>query len=197
MLAPWKKSYDQLRQHIKKQRHYFANQGPSTQSYGFSNSRVWVWELDYKESWVLKNWFFWNVVLEQTLESSPDCKEIQPVNPKGNQSWIVIGRTDVEAECPIIWPPDAKYWLIGKYSDAGQDWRWEENGTTEDETVGWHHQLDGQEFKSAPGVGDGQGSLAYCNPWGCKESDATERLNWHDCQREETSKHREKPGQEP
>ena len=122
------------------------------------------------------------------LKSSPDCKEIQPVNPKGNQSWIVIGRTDVEAERPIIWPPDAKYWLIGKYSDAGQDWKWEENGTTEDETVGWHHQLDGHEFKSAPGVGDEQGSLAYCNLWGCKESDTTGRLNWHDCQREETPK---------
>ena len=114
MLAPWKKSYDQPRQHIKKQRHYFTNKGPSSQSYGFSSSHVWMWELDYKESWGLKNWCFWTVVLEKTLESPLDCKEIQPVHPKGNQSWIFTGRTDVEAKTPILWPPDAKNWLTGK-----------------------------------------------------------------------------------
>ena len=113
MLAPWKKSYDQPRQHIKKLRHYFADKGPSIQSYGFSRSHVWIWELDYKESWVLKNWCFWTVVLEKTLESPLDCKEIQAVHPKGNKSWIFIAKTDAEAETPILWPPDAKNWLIG------------------------------------------------------------------------------------
>ena len=132
MLAPWKKSYDQPRQYIKKQRHYFANEGPSSQSCGFPGSHVWMWELDSKESWALKDWCFWSVVLEKTLESPLDCKEIKPVNPKGNQLWIVIGRTDVEAEAPILWPPDATNWLIGKDPDAGKDWRQEEKGTTED-----------------------------------------------------------------
>ena len=122
-LLPWKKSYVQPRQHIKKQRHYFANKGPSSQSYGFSSSHVWMWELDYKESWVPKNWCFWTVVLEKTLLSPLDCKEIQPVHPKGNQSWIFIGRTDAKAEAPILWPPDAKNWLTGKDPDAGKDWR--------------------------------------------------------------------------
>ena len=166
------------RQHIKKQRHYFANKGPSSQSYGFSSSHVWIWVLDYKESWVLKNWCFWTVELEKTLESPLDCKEIQSVHPKGNQSWIFIGRTDVEAETPILWPPDVKNWLIGKDYDAGKDWLREEKGTTEDEMVGWHHWLDGHEFEQAVGVGDGQGSLACCSPWGGKESDTTEWLNW-------------------
>ena len=114
MLAPWKKSYDQPRQHIKKQRHYFANKGTSSQSYGFSSSHVWIWELDQKESWALKNWCIWTVVLEKTLESPLACKEIQPVHPKENQSWAFIGRTDAEAETPILWPPDAKSWLIEK-----------------------------------------------------------------------------------
>ena len=113
-LAPWKKSYDQPRQHIKKQRHYFANKGPSGQSYDFSSSHVWTWELDYKESWALKNWCFWTVMLEKTIESPLGCKEIQPVHPKGNESWIFIGRTDAEAETPILWPPHEKSWLIGK-----------------------------------------------------------------------------------
>ena len=113
---------------IKKQRHYFANKGPSSQNYGFSSGRVWMWELDYKESWMPKNWCFWTVVLEKTLESPLDCKEIQPVHPKGNQSWIFIGRTDAEAEAPKLWPPDAKNWLIGKDPDAGKDWRLDENG---------------------------------------------------------------------
>ena len=115
-LALWKKSYDQPRQHIIKQRHYFANKGLSSQSYGFSSGHVWMWELDYKESWALNNWCFWTVLLEKTLESPLNCKEIQPVHPKGNQSWIFIGRTDVEAEAPILWPPDAKNWLLGKDS---------------------------------------------------------------------------------
>ena len=128
MLDPWKKSHNQPRQHVKKQRHYFANKGPSSQSNGFSSSRVWIWELDYKESWVLKNWCFWNVMLEKTLESLLDFKEI---NPKGNQSWIFIGRTEDETETPVLWPPDAKNWLIGKDPDAGKDWRQEEKGMTE------------------------------------------------------------------
>jgi len=140
-------SYDQPRQHIKKQRYYFANKGPSNQSYGFSSSHVWMWEPDYKESWALKNWCFWTVVLEQTLESPLDCKEIQPVHPKGNQSWIFIGRTDVEAETPILWPPAGKNWLIGKDPDAGKDWRQEEKGMTEDEMVVWHHWLNRYEFE--------------------------------------------------
>ena len=127
-----KKSYDKPRQHIKKQRHYCANKGPSCQSYGFSNSHEWTWELDYKESWALKNWCFWTVVLEKTLESLLDCKEIQPVHPKGNQCWVFIGRTSVEAETPILWPSDAKSWLIWKDPDAGKDWG-QEKGTTEDD----------------------------------------------------------------
>ena len=146
--------------------------------YGFSSSHVWMWELDYKESWALKNWCFWTVVLEKTLESPLDCKEIQPVHPKGDQSWVFIGKTDVDAETPILWPPDAKSWLIGKDLDAGKDWGQEEKGTTEDEMAGWHHWLDGHEFVWTPGVGDGQGGLACCNSWGRKESDMTEWLNW-------------------
>ena len=137
-----------------------------------------MWELDYKDSWVPKNWCFWTVVLEKTLESPLDCKEIQLVHPKGNQSWIVIGRTDAEAEIPILWPPDLKNWLIGKHPDAGKDWRWEEKGMTKDERVGWHHQLNGREFEQAPGVGDGQGRLVCCSPWGGKELDMTKWLNW-------------------
>ena len=173
MLPPWQKSYDQPRQHIKKQRYYFANKGLSSQSYGFSSSHIWMWELDDKESWALKNWCIWTVMLEKTLESHLDCKEIKPVNPKGNQSWIFIGRTDAEAETPILWPPDWKNWLIGKDPDAGKDWRWEEKGTTEDEMVGWHHWLDGHEFEQSLGTGDGQGSLACYSPWGPRESATT------------------------
>ena len=126
--TPWKESYDQVRQHIIKQRHHFADKGPSSQGYGFSSIHVWMWELDYKESWALKNWWFWTVVLEKTLESPLDYKEIQPVHPKGNQSWIFIGRTDAEAETPILWPPHAKSWLIGKDLDAGRDWGQEQKG---------------------------------------------------------------------
>jgi len=132
----------------------------------------------WKESWVPKNWYFWTMVLEKILESPLDCKETQPVNPKGDQSWVFIGRTDAKAETPILWPPDVKNWLIGKDPDAGQDWRQEEKGTTEDEMVGWHHWLNGHEFEEAPGVGDGQRGLVCCSPWGCKESDMTEQLNW-------------------
>ena len=126
----------------------------------------------------LKNWCFWTVVLEKTLESPLDCKEIQPVHCKGDQSWVFIGRTDAKAETPILWPPDAKSWLIGKDPDAGRDWGQEEKGTTEDEVAGWHHQLNGHGFGWTPGVGDGQGGLACCCSWGRKESDMTEPLNW-------------------
>ena len=164
-------------QHIKKQRHYFANKGPSSQSYGFCSSYAWMWELDHKESWALKNWCFSTVVLEKTLESPLDFKEIKPVNSKGNQSWIFIGRTDAEA--PIFWPPDVKNWLIEKDPDAGKDWK-QEKGRTEDEMVGWHHCLNGDEVEQAPGVGDGLGSLECCSPWGCKKSGTTEQLNWTD-----------------
>ena len=132
-------------------------------------SHVWMWELDHKESWGLKNWCFWTMVLEKTLESPLDYKEIQSVHPKENQSWIFIRRTDAEAEDLILWPPDVKNWLTGKDPDAGQDWRQEEKGTTEDEMVGWHHQLDGHEFEQALGVSEGQGGLACYNPWGLKE----------------------------
>ena len=120
-LTVWKKSYNQPRQHVKKQRHYFANKDLSSQSYGFSSSHVWIWKLDYKESWAQKNWSFWTVVLEKTLESPLDCKEIQPVHPIGNQSWILIGRTDAEAETPILWPPDTKNWFTWNNPDAGKD----------------------------------------------------------------------------
>ena len=137
-------------------------------------------ELDYEERWALKNWCFWTVMLEKTLESRLDCKEIQPVNHKGNQSRIFIGRTDVEAEAPILWPPDEKKWLIWKDPDAGKDRKQEKKGMTEDEMVRWHLWLDGYEFEQAPGVRDGQGSLACCSPRGRKESDMTERLNWTD-----------------
>ena len=135
-------------------------------------------ELDYKECWALKNWCFWTVVLEKTLESPLSSKEIQPVHSKGNQSWIFIGKTDAEAESQILWPPDGKNWLLGKDPDSGKDWKQEEKRMTEDEMVGWHHWLDGHEFEQAPGVGDGQGSLACCSPWGRKEWDTTEGLNW-------------------
>ena len=147
MLAPWKKSYDQPGQHIKNQRHYFANKRPPSEGYDFSTSHVGNWELDYKESWAQKNWCSWTMVLEKTLESPFDCKHIQQVHPKGNQSWMFTGRTDAEAETPILWPADAKSWFIGKYPDAGEDRRQEEKGITEDEMFGWHHWLNGLEFE--------------------------------------------------
>ena len=146
MLTPWKESYDQLRQHIKKQRQFFVNKGLSSQGYGFSSSHVRMWELDYKESWAPKNWCFWAVVLEKTLESPLDCKEIQPVHSKGNQSWVFIGNTDVEADTPILWPPDAKTCLIWKDPNTAKDLGQEEKGTTEDEMFGWYHWLNGHEF---------------------------------------------------
>ena len=176
MLAPWKKNYDQTRQHIKKQRYYFAKKGPSSQSYGFSSSHVPKGESDHKEGWVPKNWCFWTVVLEKTLESPLDCKEIHPVNPKGNQPWIFTGRTDAEA--PMLWPPDSKSWLIGKDPDTGKDWR-QEKGITEDEMVGWNHWLNWHEFEQALRDGEGPGSLACCSPWRHKELDTTERLNYN------------------
>ena len=153
---------------------------PLVKAMAFSSSHVWMRELDFKESWVLKNWRFWTVVLEKTLESSLDCKEIQPVHPKGNQSCIFIGRTDAETETPVLWPPDLKCWLTGKGPDAGKDWRQEEKGTTEDEMDGWHHRLEGHEFEQAPGIDDGQGILVCCSPWGYKQLDTTESLNWTD-----------------
>ena len=154
----------------------FANKGPSSQGYGFSSEHVWMWELDYKESWAPKNWCFWIVVLEKTLESLLDCKEIQPVHPKGDQPWVFIGRIDVEAEIPVLWPPDAKRWLIWKDPDVGKDWRQEEKGMTEDKMVGWHHWLNGHEFEQTPGDSEGQGSLACCSLWVTKNQ--TQLSNW-------------------
>ena len=151
---------------IKNQRHHFADKSPSSQRYHFSSSHVWMWELDHKKGWALKNWCFWTVILGKTLESPLDCREIKPVYPKGNQSWTFIGRTDAEVETPILWPPDAKNWLIGKDPDAGKDRRQEEKGMTEDEMVGWHHWLNGQEFEQAPGDGDGQGGLVVLQSMG-------------------------------
>ena len=172
-LASWKKSYENL-DSILKNRHHFANKGPYSQSYGFSSSYVWMCKLDHKEGWTLKNWCFWIVVLEKTLESPLDFKEIQSVSPKGNQSYILIGRTDAEAS--ILWPPDQKSWLIGKDPDVGKDWRQKEKGTTEDEMFGRHHWLNG-EFEQSPGDREGQGSLVCCHPWGHKNLDMTEQLN--------------------
>ena len=157
-----------------------VNKGPCSQCFGFSSGHVWMWELDYKKSWAPKNWCFWTVVLEKTLESPLDCKEIQPVHPKGDvhwKSWVFIGRTDAEAETPVLWSADARDWLTWKDPDSGKDWGQEEKGTTEDEMVGWHHWLDGHGFGWTLGVGDGQGGLACCGSWGCKESDMTEWLN--------------------
>ena len=145
--------------------------------YGFSSSHIWKWELDHKEGWASKNWCFQTMVLERTLESPLDSKEIKLINPKGNQSWIFIGRTDAETKASILWPPDVKSWFIGKDPDAGKDWG-QEKRETEEEMVGWHHWLSGHEFEQTPGVGDGQGSLECYSPWGCKESDMTEGLNW-------------------
>ena len=140
--------------------YYFANKGPSSQGYGFSSGHVWMWELDCEESWEPKNWCFWTVVLEKTLESPLDCKEIQPVHSERDQSWVFSERADAKTETPVLWPPHVKSWLIGQASDAGRDWGQEENGTTEDEMAGWHHQLVGCVFEWTPGDGDGQGDLA-------------------------------------
>ena len=181
MLAPWKESYDQPRWHIKKQMHCFANKVCLAKALVFPVSHVWMQELDYTESWALKNWCFWTVVLEKTLESPLDSKEIQPVHPKGNQYWIFIGRTDDEAEVLILWPPDVKNWLIGKDADAGKDWRQEEKGPTEDVMVGWHHHLDAHEsdwassgswwWTGKPGMVQSMGSQRVKHDW-------TTQLNW-------------------
>ena len=168
MLPPGKESYDKPRQHIKKQRYHFANKGLYSQSHGFSSSHVQMWELDHKEGWAPKNWCLQTVVLEKTLESPLDCKEIKPVNPKGNQPWIFIGRADAEAETPTLWPHDKKSRLIRKDPESGKDGGQEEKGMTEDKMVGWHHQLNGHEFGQVPGIGDGQGSLGCCSPWVAK-----------------------------
>ena len=159
------KSYNKPRQHIKKQRHHFADKDLYGQSYGFSSIHVQMWELDHKECWALKNWYFWTVVLEKTLESHLDSKEIKPVNPKENQPRIFIVRTDVESKAPIIWPSDVKSWLTGKDPDTGKDWGQGEKGMTENEVVRWHHQLNGYEFEQTPGDSEGQGSLVCCSHW--------------------------------
>ena len=156
--------------------HHFADKGSYSQR--FSSSHVQMWELNHEEGWVLKNWCFRIVVLEKTLESPLNFKEIQPVHPKGDQSWVFIGRTDVEAETPILWPPDVKTWLIWKDPDAGKDWGQEEKGMTEDEMVGWHHWHRGHDFEQAPWDSEGQESPACCSTWSCKELDTTEWLNW-------------------
>ena len=177
MLTLRKESYDQPRKLIQKQRYYLAKKGSSSQGYGFSGRHVWMWELDSKESWALKNWCFWTVVLEKTLESPLDCKVIQPGNFKRDQSWVFFGRNDAKAETPVLWPPHMKSWLIGKDSDAGRDWVQEEKGTTEHEIAARHHWLNGCEFEWTPGVGVGQGVLACCDSWAQKYWDMTERLN--------------------
>ena len=164
------------RQHIRMQRHYFANKVPSSLSYGFSCYHVCMWHLDHKESWGPKNWCFWTVVLEKTLKSLLDFKEFQPVHPKGNQSWIFIGRTDAEA--PILWTTDVKNWLIWKDPDAGKDWKQVKKGMTEDEMFGWHHWLNGLESEQALGVSDGLGGLVCCSILGGKDLAMTEQLNW-------------------
>ena len=177
-------SYDQPRQHIKKQRHYFADKVLSSQGYGFSSGHVGMWELDCEEGWALKNWGFWTVVLEKTLESPLACKEIQTVHSKGNQSCVFTGRTDVEAETPILLLPDAKSWLIGKDPDAGKDWGQEEKGMTEDEMVQRHHRLDGNGFGWTVGFGDGQRGLVCCSSWGHRVGyDWVTELNWTEPER--------------
>ena len=155
---------------IKKQRHHFTNKDLRSESYGFSSSHVWMWELNCKEGWVLKNWYFWFMVLEKTLETPLDCKEIKSVNPKRSQSWIFIGRAD--AETPIFWSPDVKSWLIEKDPDDGKDWE-QEKGATEDEIFRWHHRLNRHEFEQTLGDGEGQGELVCCSPWGHKDLDTT------------------------
>ena len=173
MLAPWKKTYDKPRQYIKQQRHRFANKCLSSQSYGFSSSYVQMWKLVREEGWVPKNWCFQIVVLEKTLENPLDCKEIKPVNPKGNQPWIFIGRTDAEAEAPILWWPNAKSQLVGKDPDSWKDLRWKNKRTAEDETVGWHHWLNRHEFEQTLEDSGAQRNLACYSPRGHKELNTT------------------------
>ena len=176
MFAPWKKSYDKPRQHIKKQRDHFTTKSPNSQSFVFFSSHVWMWELDHKEGWALKSCYFWTVMLEKTLESPVDSKEIKPVNPKRNQPWIFIGKTDAEAEFPILWTPDAESWLTVTDSHAGKGWG-QKKGVTGDDVVGWHHRLSGHEFQQTLGDSEGQGSLVRCSPWGHKELYTTQQLN--------------------
>ena len=176
MLAPWKKIYDKPRERIKKHKHHFADESPYSHSYGFSSSHVWMWELDHKEGWAPKNWCVHIVLLEKTLESSLDYKERETVNHKGNQPWIFIGRTDAEADAPILWPPDVKNWQIWKDPDAGKDRRQEEKGMTEDGIVGWHHQLDGHDFEQAPGAGD-----RHCAVVHMVAKSQTWLSDWTDC----------------
>ena len=171
MIASWQESYDKTRQCVKKQRYHFADKGPYNQTYGLSSSHVQMQDLDNKR--MLKNRCFCTVVLENTIESPLENKEIKLVNLKGNQPWIFSGKTDAEAEAPMFWPPDAKSWLIGKDPDAGKHWRQKQKRETEDEMVGWHHLVNGHELGQTPGDGEGQGSLACCSPWGHKESDTT------------------------
>ena len=177
MLTPWKKSYDQPREYIKKQRHYFVNKGASSQSYGFSSSHVWMWELDYKEGWAQKNWCFWTMVLEKTLESPLDSRRsnrsiLKEISPEYSLEGLIL---KLKLQYFETWWEELTHW---KDPDAQKEWRWEEKGTTEDKMIGWHHRLNGHEFGQTPGVGDGQGGLACCSPWGHKELDTTERLNW-------------------
>ena len=171
------KSFDKPRQHIKTQRYYFTDKGLLSQNYSFASSGVWLWELDYKESWAPKNWCFWTVVLEKTLESTLDCKEIKPVNLKGNQPWIFIERTDAVTEAIMLWSPDVKNWLTGKEPDAGKDWRQKEKGATEEEMFGWNYWFDGHEFEQTPRGCKELESHGCYNPWGHKESDTTEQLS--------------------
>ena len=159
-----------LDQCFKNQRHHFADKDLYSQSYGFSSNHLWIWELHHKEGWVLKNWCFWILVLEKTLESPLYCKKIKPVNPKGNKSWLFVGRSDAEAEAPVLWPPDMKSWLIGKDPDSGKSWRQKKKVGTEDEMVGRHLWLNGHVFEQTQGESEGQGSLVCCSPWGHKES---------------------------
>ena len=167
-----------FRQHIKKQRHYFANKGLPSQGYGFSSSHVWMWVLDSKESWAPKNWCFWTVVLEKTLESPWTARRSNQSVLKEISPGCSLEALMLKLKLQLLWPPDAKNWLIWKDPDAGKDWRQEEKGTVKDEVVGWHHRLNGHGFGWTLGVGDGQGGLVCCGPWGCKQSDMTERLNW-------------------
>ena len=177
MIASWQESYDKPRWHVKKQRHHFADKCPIVKAMVLPVVMLQMWELDHKEERVLKNCCFQAVVLEQTLKSPLDSKEIKPLNHKGNQPWIFIGRTDAEAGVPMLWPPNAKSWLIGKDPNAGKDWGQQKKGATEGEMVGWHHQLNEHEFEQTPRDGDWQGSLACCSPWGHKELYTTEQLN--------------------
>ena len=174
-LTPWKESMTNLDSIFKSRDITLPTK---VQGYDFSSGHVWMWELDCEESWAQKNGCFWTVVLEKTLESPLDCKEVQPVHSEGDQPWDFFGRNDAEAETPVLWPPHVKSWLIGEDSHAARDWGQEEKGTTEDEMAGWHHWLDGRESGWTLAVGDGQEGLVCCDSWGRKESDTPERLNW-------------------